>query len=239
MKIQYSLFLFVIFSISSLYGQDDLDEIFGNEATKPSAYIGSNFVAILAGVPNIEADVRLKDSKLLIQAGFGVMPLGFRLRLEDLPLAITHIKKGRMIHAGVAYRVLKAGYYGEGGFYIGPKMEFLWHKYSDHEEFEGYEGFMKNSDPGYTIDEEDGIMYVDRLEQNYGVLIHYIREIGPKWSVLYGVSLGVNYTTHRYDSDNSVGVTWSIPEPEGRNPHYFHKFNTYVRINYGIRYRIF
>ncbi|MFT5779018.1 MAG: hypothetical protein ACI837_001975 [Crocinitomicaceae bacterium] len=231
MKLNCRLLLIVLVGFSNcMIGQDELDDIFDDPTRKLSLNIGSSLTGIASGIPNVEADLRLFNQFLIFQGGVGLTPFKYRLNLSEAKF-MRGVGKGTMTQASIGFRLFEWDNWGSADMYLGPKIEFIQHKYSDLETLE------KKGDFGF-FNVEDGEMVYDRRERNFGIFLHVIYGLRPHLSMAVGGSGGYGFVTCRYDEESSTGIEWISPKPVGWTKGFF-STSAYFRFNFSLRYRIF
>ena len=111
MKLKRLVILFSLLSVSSVYGQDDLDAIFddGQSTSGFTLRVGSDLLTFMGGTANVYGEAQYKQ-KLGVQIGVGVSPFGYLMDLSSPALIddfdnalISDLNGAFYYHLGVKY----------------------------------------------------------------------------------------------------------------------------------------
>jgi hypothetical protein len=137
-----------------------------------------------------------------------------------------------MVQGSLGFRVYHFDNWGSADLFIGPKFEFVQHKWSDVPWLDHHSDFGNDFSVGFN-----GKMAYDRRERNYGAFMQVFYGINTRISFIAGGSLGVGNQAARYDPDESEEITWYSAVPTNWSTGFFHR-TAYFRFNFSLRFRL-
>lgn len=205
MSLKNLLVTFFCINLFSVYSQD-LEDVFEDPQSDLTANIGTSVFFTCFGVPNLDADCRLRDNRVVVNGGFGVIPFGFLYNDYD-PFKIYNL--GTMSQISLNFRVAHDINYKGVDVFVGPKIQYVQFTGSKNSEIAQMKEhqYFENTGPSELA--------FSRRYLYYGVNVTFIQPFLEKFSYSYGVSFGFSNRNIKYDQENSSNIDWSSSAPSG------------------------